>query len=64
MDQATEASDVNQRKYYYAELNRIVAEKIPMIKVFDGFGVRAYRKEVSGYQKGYKMSNFWNVTIN
>ena len=64
MDQATEASDVNQRKYYYAELNRIVAEKIPMIKVFDGFGVRAYRKEVSGYQEGYKMSNFWNVTIN
>ena len=63
MDQATEASDVNQRKMYYADMNRIITEQIPMIKAFDGYGVRAYRKEVSGYQEGFKMPTFWNVSL-
>ena len=63
MDQATEASDVNQRKMYYADMNRIITEQIPMIKAFDGYGVRAYRKEVSGYQEGFKMTTFWNVSL-
>ncbi len=62
MDAATRAVDLNARKRIYADMQRVFVDQIPMLKVFDLFGLRASRKSVKNLSP-YKELVLWNASV-